>query len=220
MEKVANLSKKFFLSTRNIPEKKTYIEFFTAILSVPVLITVIMLNINNLKSTNTPNKNSAIPEQKKETVYVPVTMSPQKTSKILTPENTVTPSPVVSIIPTSQACKTEIGPISISSPVEGDTVNENPVSIIVSYKTGEYCAVVWSYRINSGGWSDYDDKSIALYNLPQGKIKADIKVKSIVTGQEQVLTRNFIYKGEDTPITPTAPPAISGDIKNSSSSAN
>lgn len=217
MEKVANLSKKFLLSTQNIPEKKTYIEFFTALLSVPVLITVIMLNVNNLKNSNKSTTSSQPPVQKEEKIYIPVTTTTQNTGKNSTPQAINTPTQTISITPANQACKPEIGPASISTPSEGDTVTDNPVSIIITYKTGEYCAVVWSYRLNDGTWSAYDNKSIALYNLPQGKIKIDIKIKSIVTGDEQVLTRNFAYNGTTSASTPTVTPAISPDAKSSSS---
>ncbi len=208
MEKVASLSKKILLSTRNIPEKKTYIEFFTALLSVPVLITVIMLNVNNLKNTN--KSTSQPPAQKEEKIYIPVTTTTQNTDKNSAPQTT-------SITPTNEACKPEIGPVSISSPAEGDTVTDNPASIIITYKTGEYCAVVWSYRLNDDAWSAYDDKSIALYNLPQDKIKIDVKIKSIVTGDEKILTRNFTYNGTTSAPTPTVSPDISPDVKGSSS---
>lgn len=210
MEKVASLSKKILLSTRNIPGKKTYIEFFTALLSVPVLITVIMLNINNLKNTNKSNVATPPPAQKQEKIYIPVTTTTQNTDKNSAPQ-------AISVTPSNQACKPEIGPVSISAPAEGDTVTDNPASIIITYKTGEYCAAVWSYRLNDGTWSAYDDKSIALYNLPQGDIKIDVKIKSIVTGDEKILTRNFIYNGTTSASTPTVPPDISPDAKGSSS---
>lgn len=206
MEKVTDLSKKILQSTKNIPIKKSNIEFFTALLSVPVLITVIMLNINNLKSNNKPN--TTPPAQNIEKIYIPVISTTQNTNKNPVSEGSNAPTQTISITSTNQPCKSEIGPVSISSPVEGDTITENPASIIITYKTGEYCAVVWSYRLNDRGWSAYDDKSIALYNLPQGQIKIDIKIKSIVTGNEQILTRNFIYNGTNSIITPTISPII------------
>lgn len=213
MEKVASLSKKILLSTRNIPEKKTYIEFFTALLSVPVLITVIMLNVNNLKNTN---KSTTPPPQKEEKIYIPVAAT-QNTGKNPTSQSINTPTQAISTTSANEACKPEIGPVSITSPAEGDTVTDNPAPIIITYKTGEYCAVVWSYRLNDGSWSAYDDKSIALYNLPQGKIKIDVKIKSIVTGDEKILTRNFTYNGTTSASIPTVSPDISPDVKGSSS---
>lgn len=219
MEKVANLSKKFILSAKDIPDKKKYIEFFTALLSVPVLVTVIMLNLNNLKNTNKSNLASSAPAQKQEKIYIPITTTTQNTNKKSTLGDSTQPTQTTSIIPSNQACKPEIGPVSITSPEEGDIITDNPVSVIISYKTGEYCAAVWSYRLNNATWSGYDDKSIALYNLPKGDIKIDVKIKSIVNGQEKILSRNFTYNGETTS-TPTLTPAISPDSESSSSSAN
>lgn len=211
MENVVNLSKKFILSTKNIPDKKRYIEFFTTLLSVPVLITVIMLNLNNLKSNNKSDVASPPPIQKEERIYIPVITTTQNANKNSSPQVSITPDQTLSVTPTNEACKPQIGPVSISTPEEGDTVTDNPVSIIITYKTGEYCAVVWSYRLNGGSWSAYDDKSLALYNLPQGKIKIEVKIKSIVTGDEQILIRNFTYGGTTSNIAPTVSPTTSPD---------
>lgn len=37
--------------------------------------------------------------------------------------------------------------------------------------------------------------TVALYNPPQGTTRFQLKVKSIVTGEEKILTRTFMYKG-------------------------
>jgi hypothetical protein len=62
-----------------------------------------------------------------------------------------------------------------------------------------YCPVVWSYRINNGRYSDFDDKSIALYNPPNGNIVFDLRVRSLISDDEKILKRTFTYEG-----TPTA----------------
>lgn len=222
MEKVTALSKKVIRSYKTLPDKKQYIEFFTALLSVPVLITVIMLNINSLKISNKSNTPAPAPQVKEEKVFVPVKTentgsSGSKNTVITVPD---TPAPAQSGESTSSPCKPGIGPVSITSPQEGDTISDNPVSIIVNYTAGEYCAAVWSYRLNNGSWSDYDDKSIALYNLPKGKIKIDLRVKSIVNGQEQTLTRNFTYNGSSQAQEPTLLPTNFQTAKTATSSAN
>jgi hypothetical protein len=204
MEKAAALSKKFLLSYRKLPDKKPYIEVLTAVLSVPVLITVIMLNLNNLNSQKKESTESNA-KVKEQTVYVPIESKtlPKKTTN----NQPLADNPATSPEPTAHssisACKTEIGPVAITSPEESETITDNPVSINVDYETGEYCAVVWSHRINGGSWSEYDDKSIALYNLPKGKIKLEIRVKSIASGGEKILTRNFIYNGNSQALTPS-----------------
>jgi hypothetical protein len=207
MEKI----KKFISSYKKLVDKKPYIEFITAILSVPVLITIILVNLNNLnseeKSSLTPT-----PEVKKEKIYIPFT-DQQKNTK----ENSqvAAPSSQNQAVITSSACKPGIGPVSISSPDEGDTVTDNAVAIIVNYKANDYCAVIWSYSINGGSWSAYNDTSIVLYNLPAGKIKVDVKVKSVVTGDVQALTRNFIYK----PTNAATTPGVTSQVQGSSTSA-
>lgn len=199
MKKIKRISKKILLSYRGLPDKKQYLEFITAFLSIPMLLTIILLNYNNLKSLNKPASTNSTPEQQK--IY------------ITQPTNTANQTTEAS--PSNSNCKPTIGPIKITSPTEGQTVTDNPTSININYQTGTYCAVVWSYRINGSDWSDFDNKSIALYNLPQGNIKLDLRVKSIASDQEEDLSRNFIYNGKNTTSTPTTP-----NDKTSSASAN
>lgn len=184
-----SLFQRFIDWQRRLPDKKRYAEFITAVLSIPVLITVMILNIVNLKQKEpTPP-----PSPTRIVEYIPITNTTN-------PPNTPIPSSSV-IPPTSSDCKKEVGPVEISYPVEGATLNENPVTVVVSYHPGEYCAVVWSYRINSGTWSQFDDKSIALYNMTSGEKKLDLRVKSIASGQEVFLNRTFTYENSDsTPV--------------------
>jgi len=171
---------------RKLPERKQYIEVFTAILTVPVLLTVIILNVNNLREKDKPKEETTKPVQEI------VITQPQEEKEMNT---SVTTTP----------CVEEIGPISIDNPTENEVVSDNPVQVSINYKKGKYCAVVWSYRINGTRWSDYDDNSVALYNLPQGNVEFDLRVKSVVTGEEKMLTRNFVYRGTST--VPTEPVA-------------
>lgn len=161
--------------------KKPHIEFFTALLTIPVLLTVIILNLNNLRSDN-----------KKDT-------GENKTIVITQPA-----AQEKEVIITKEACKAGIGDISIDNPNEGDLISDNPVMIDINYDAGDYCEAVWSYRINNGTWSSYDDRSIALYNLQNGNIRLELRVKSVVNSQQKTLTRNFVYSGAE--ITPTTTP--------------
>lgn len=171
--------KRFF---RVVP-KKHHIEFITALLSIPVLLTVIALNWSSLSGTKKEetNKPSEI------IISLPVEKDP-------------------TAAPTKPECKPGLGQTTISSPEDGATVTENPVNVIVVYTPGDYCAAVWSYRINSGSWSEFDDKSIALYNPPAGEIQLELRVKSIVNGEQKTITRNFTYKST-TPTATNAPSA-------------
>lgn len=188
--KQRNLFQRLAHGYHRIVNKKPYIEFITALLSIPVLISVILINYNVLRTNKQAN---ATPTPEKVIITVPGTSQ----------EKIVTATP-------SEPCKTGIAPIKITSPQEGETVTDNPVTIGISYKQGTYCAVVWSYRINGGRWSDYDDTSIAIYNPPQGDIKLELRIKSVVGDNEETLTRNFTYKGGST-ITPTTTASASAN---------
>lgn len=187
MEKVKTFLKKTKHSYRTLPDKKQYIEFFTAALTVPMLLTVIIINLNNLRTTNKAAQPAPTPAQERPIV---VTIPSPESKQSATPQ------------PSSGVCKKGIGPISIDYPEENSIVTDNPIQIDINYKPGDYCAVVWSYRINDGKFSDYDDKSIALYNVPSGTIRFQLKIKSIVTGEEKLITRTFSYRGssDSTPV--------------------
>lgn len=175
---------------KDLPNKKQYVEFVTAILSVPVLVTVIISNVNNLRAKNSE---ATVPP-------TPTTIIKYVTGEKQDPERnekpSITPTPTVS--PTAGDCKKEVGPVDISYPEENGVVTENPVTVTISYHPGEFCAVVWSYRINGSSWSPFDDKSIALYGMTAGEKKLELKVKSIASGSEKTLTRNFSYQPEPT----------------------
>jgi hypothetical protein len=182
MEKVKKFIRKTKYSYRALPDKKQYVEFFTAALTVPMLLTVIIINLNNLRSTKVATVTPTPTQERPIVVNVP-----GSTGK---PE----------VQPSNSACTKGIGPISIDYPDENETIDDNPIQININYQQGNFCAAVWAYRINDGKFSEYDDKSIALYNVPNGTIRFQLRVKSIVTGETKTLTRNFIYNGsQDTP---------------------
>lgn len=162
---------------RKLPEKKPYIEVLTAALTIPVLLTVLILNWNNLKGND-----------KKESPKAPE-------SKIIVQ----TPSVKVEKFPTVQttqaSCKKEVGPISIESPKENSITNANPVCFSIKYADQNYCSVVWSYRINNGAWSEYNSNSPCVYNLPSGNTKFELRVQSTVSQDTETLERNFKYEG-------------------------
>lgn len=204
MQKLRKMFSKILRTPKKLIDRKHYFEFIAAILSIPVLITVFLLNVNSLK---TMGKSSVTPtpEIKPEKVYITVPVN-----------NTGGLNSDIKVIPTSGQCVAEVGAIDIDSPTEGEVVMDNPVNIIVDYQAGKYCDAVWSYRINGGDWSDYDDKSIALYNIPQGDVRLDLRAKSIVSGDEKDLTRNFVYKGKAVS-TPTPSPDFEGSGEGTSS---
>jgi hypothetical protein len=188
---------------KNIPQrivkKKPYFELATAFLSIPVLITVLLLNVTSLKSIN--NKPTPTPE--------PV---PNQRSFYASPVGTSHNSATPSVAANTSPCKKALGPVTISDPGENDTVTNNPVTITIQYDDSTYCGAAWSYRINGSSWSGYDDRSVALYNLPRGQITFELRVKSIVTTDETTITRHFNYNGTQAVDVPQS--------NNSSGSAN
>lgn len=186
MQEKKNFFSRLIRSYRGLPAKKQYVEFFTAILTVPVLLTVIILNVSNLRQEEA--KDTKPEPTPRIIISVPDTRSQTETANDTDTTANTTPA---------EACKKEIGPVDIASPSEGETVTTNPLIISIDREGEGYCAVVWSYRINSGRWSDYDDKSIALYNPPNGQVTLELRVKSVVTGQERLLSRKFKYEGSD-----------------------
>lgn len=104
----------------------------------------------------------------------------------------------------ASSCNPSLGPVSITSPGEGDTVSSNPVEVQISYDNATYCSAVWSYSINGSSWSNYDNNSVALYNLPNGQIQFQLQVKSLTSSDTTTLTRDFYYNGQSTMPEPTS----------------
>lgn len=175
---------------KKLPLIKPHLDFVAALLTIPVLVTVIILNFSNL-SKNKSSSPTPTPEQTQKGALV--TAVPVKPSHA---------SPIPTDSPT---CKKDIGPISIVDPQEGDSVSTNPVCISIDYSGEGYCSVVWAYRINGGPLSDYSNNSVCLYNMPAGKITFELDVKSLVSSQTRVLTRTFQYTPTPT-ITPNPSP--------------
>ncbi len=174
---------------KDIHTKKPHLEFITAALTVPVLLTVIILNYNNLKAANAPKDTT-----KGETIVI-TQAAPEKETK--------------EVVVTKEACKAEIGNASITAPDEGESVSDNPLMVDISYDDKIYCQLVWSYRINGGSWSSFDDRSIALYNLTNGDIKLEVRIKSTANSETKTLTRRFTYSGASSTPSSTITPAIS-----------
>lgn len=189
MNKIKKVLRKVRYSYRALPDKKQYVEFFTAALTVPMLLTVIVINLNNLNHNKTTTPTPTPTQERPIVVNVP--KSGDKV--VIQPTSTQ---------PTDSSCIKKIAPISIDYPEENETVSDSPLQININYEQGDYCSSVWAYRINDGKFSDYDDKSIALYNVPSGTIRFQLKVKSLVTGETKMLSRTFNYIGSQ--LTPTA----------------
>jgi hypothetical protein len=173
-------------------KKKPYLEFLTAFLSIPVLITVMLLNFNSLKNINGKPTPTPMPGVNAQGGFFAEPIGVEKPA---------TPTPLGA---TEAPCIKGLGPVTISSPEENDVVMDNPVTVDISYDDSRYCEAAWAYRINEGSWSGYDDRSVALYNLPQGSVKFELRVKSIAGDETKTVTRNFTYNGKNTVLIPTS----------------
>jgi len=104
---------------KKLPEKKIYLEFLSALLTVPVLITVILLNIINLKKNTQPTVTSD--------TLSPTTIPtlPQTTSQSPNPEITVK---VVYVTPAPESANT-LAPSPTSTPLPTDTPLPTPTIV-------------------------------------------------------------------------------------------
>lgn len=173
---------------RKAPDRKIYIEVVTAILTIPVMITVLVTNLNNLSEKKKDTAEAAQPSPVKQEIVIKEIPAGQSAQTTVTEK----------IVTTEQPCKKEVGPISISYPLDKQTVTENPVNILIDYSDDEYCSVVWSYRINDGAWSEYSSNSISLFEMPAGDKKLELRVQSTVSKDQEILTREFNYAPSST----------------------
>jgi len=184
---------KFINWYRRLPDKKRHIELITALLSVPMMLTVIIVNLNNIKS----QKEKVTPVTNTTPIQVVVDNPNQSTATA----STITPTATKSATPNKPECKKDIGPIEILSPQEGEVITSNNVCINIS-TDNNYCPVNWSYQLGNDSWSDYNNNDICLYNLTPGSKQLNIKIKSTVIDKTITLQRNFIYQTSS--VSPTA----------------
>lgn len=182
---------------KGLPDKKKYFELVTAFLSIPVLLSVFLTNVNNLneKSKESPSPAVAGESKREGVTVVPIEIVRDRYEEATTVFPTEKPAIELSASPAS--CKRTVGPVEIRSPREGERVTQTPVYLVIGYQIEEYCAVVWSYRINGGSWSEFDDKSIALFDMQPGEKVLELRVKSIASSDEVLLDRRFTYDPED-----------------------
>lgn len=184
---------------RGLPDKKRYLEFITAFLTIPVLLTVLLSNVSNLQN-----------QKKAETTPTPgITNATTPTAKpTAAPEKPLGTSPTTT--PAAQ-CTPGVGPMEIVYPEENATLSEDPICLDIPRVSGNYCAVVWSYRINGSNWSNYTDREVCMYGLTPGTKQLDLRIKSIVSGEEKILRRTFTVAGS---ITPAPTPATQSGVTN------
>lgn len=178
-----------------LPDKKRYFELLTAVLSIPMILTVILVNMNTINKS----KESSTPTPTSAPIQIVVENPTSGSSNINPPKINITPTPT----PTKTECKKDIGEIEILSPQEGEIITSDNVCINISTDS-KYCPITWSYKLDNSNWSDYNNNDICLYNLTAGKKELQIKVKSTVIDKTITLERNFTYQNSTT--TPTTTP--------------
>ncbi len=191
IEIIRGYIKKLTLKIKRMRVQKMHIDYVAGLLTIPVLLTAVLVNFGNL------NKNEKAPTT--------TTPSPQVIIVTTAPNsNANTPNAQTSQTTPTPICMKSVGPVSITSPTEGQAVSDNPVCIQIDYSDSSYCSVVWSYRINGGSWSDFNNNSPCLYNLSNGNVQFQLRVNSTVSSDSTTLTRNFVYNGANNPVsTPT-----------------
>lgn len=185
---------------QKIPERKRYIDFIAALFAIPVMATVLLINIGNLQNEKKDDPEASQPTQES------VVIQPSNNNEAQDTEG----SQQEDILQNNESCIKKVGPISIKYPAEGQTLYSNPVNILIDYDATEYCSVVWSYKINNTEWSEYTSNSISLFNPPQGNIQLELRVQSTASNDQTQLERNFEYKGpsQDTIIEEASSSAI------------
>lgn len=202
---MTNFIQKIKKHYQDLPEKKKYIELITASLSVPMMLTVIFVNFNNIKNQKTTTATTSTVTPIQVILDNPSKRDKENTATESTsPVLTLTTTPTTTISQTE--CKKEIGPIEILSPQEGEIIDTDKVCINIS-TDDKYCPVLWSYKIGTDNWSEFNKNDICLYNLTAGKKQLQIKIKSTVVDKTITMERNFIYQSSITPtVTPTIAP--------------
>lgn len=191
----------------SLVDRKKYLEIVSAFLTIPMLITVIIVNTNNIKN----QKNRQTPDSGTTPIQVIITGNPQEDTispkQETLPLDRVTPTapPTSTPTPTSVSCLQEIGPIDINSPQEGEIITTNNVCLNIS-TSSKYCPLVWSYKLNDDNWSDFSHNNICFYNLSNGQKQLQIKFKNPTTGQTVTIARNFTYQVNSTSPNPTSTP--------------
>lgn len=200
-KKIQNLLQKITNWWNKLPDKKRYIELITAALSIPMMLTVILVNMNNIKAQK-EDKNTQNP------TTTPIQVVIDNPSANTATNSSTTPTNIPTATPTKTECKKDIGDVEIISPIEDEIITSDNLCINIA-TDNKYCDVVWSYRLNGGDWSEFNNKDICLYNLTAGKKQLQIKIKSTVIDKTITLERNFIYQTSITPtLTPTITPTL------------
>ena len=202
-EQLITMLEKFRHWYRILPDKKRYLEFVTALLTIPVLLTVIYTNMVRIREDKKSNT-TPTPEKSEKIVIIR-----EDENKENEKSNTPTPVPTLDLSPTqtTKECKKEVGPVKISSPSEEEIVQDDLICVKIDYTVGEFCSVAWSYKLDDNKWSDYTSSPFCFSKLDPGKHELDLRVQSVASSDEVTLERTFYIKTKESPSpTPTQLP--------------
>jgi len=200
-EQLITMLEKFRHWYRILPDKKRYLEFVTALLTIPVLLTVIYTNMVSIREDKKSNT-TPTPEKSEKIVIIR-----EDENKENEKSNTPTPIPTLELSPTqsTKECKKEVGPVKISSPSEEEIVQDDLICVKIDYTVGEFCSVAWSYKLDDNKWSDYTSSPFCFSKLDPGKHELDLRVQSVASSDEVTLERTFYIKTKEAP-SPTPTP--------------
>lgn len=188
---------------QDLPEKKKYIELISAAVSLPVMVTVLMLNLNNLRQTKSTSNSTPTPSLSQITPtpsLTPVISTTPRLSPTLTPTPTITPTPAV--------CNPDVSSVDFVTPTDNQLISSNSLTIDLTDPATGFCNYLWSYTIDGANWSEYTDKAVSIYNLSPGTKKIQVKVKSIVGTSTKLLSRTVTIQSSSSPTLTPSPTSI------------
>jgi len=200
-EKIALLRKWW----SSLPDKKKWLDLVTAALTVPVLITVILFNMNKLQDEKAQNVKD---DNASPTIEVVIKGGLENGTNAALSDKAQS-SPATGVEPTP-VCSLEPQPFEIISPEEGEKTDTDPVCISLEPQGEGFCPTKWAFRVNGSSYSTYTNDPICLYNMAEGSVKLEVRAKSDVSGREKTYIRNFSYQTakNNLSVTLTLPPSL------------
>ncbi len=174
--------------------RKGWVDWVIALLTIPVLLTIVFSNILTIREKNNIPENST-PQASQQPINIVV-------------ENpTIKPSPQVSVTPSVPVCKDGLPTYEIVTPQENALVTGDPVCLVFVAQEDRYCSVRWAFRVNNTNWSPFTSQPVCLYNMKSGPVTVEVKFRA-ENDDEQIYTRKFTYQ-DGLSVTPSPTPTTS-----------
>jgi len=184
-------------------DKKKLIDLIIGFLTIPSLITILILNLNNLKESKTDTSDKTTSNQEKTIIIQNQPTASQSADN----NNLPKPSPIVFPSP-EENCNPNSDSIQIVYPKENQTVHDNPFCISMKIDENDNsCPLEWAYSVNHKPLSAWSSEPICFYDLKNGEVNLKIVVKNKKSGLTKNYEVNFLYEYEEkSPATPSATP--------------